>query len=134
MDGLIAFPSNTSGGLGASLSAHFGSCACFTLVEFGDGGATGATILPTPALDDEGCAERVRRLAERGVRAVVVSSISAQALIELEQVGIAVWRDQSQRPVAALVEAMKRGQIPQLGPGCAHDSLRPGREGRCACE
>ena len=130
MDGLIAFPSNTSGGLGASLSARFGSCACFTLVEIGDGGATGATILPTPALNDEGCAERVRRLAEQGVRAVVISSISGQTLAELQQAGIAVWRDQSQRPISALVEAMKRGQIPQLWPGFADNSLRPGREGR----
>ena len=130
MDGLIAFPTNAPGGLDASLSVHFASCACFTLVEIGDGGATGATILPTSELDDEYCAEPVRQLAEQGVRAVVVSSISGQALTELQQAGIAVWRDQSQRPVAALVEAMKRGQIPRLGPGFAHDSLRPGREGR----
>jgi predicted Fe-Mo cluster-binding NifX family protein len=130
MDGLIAFPSNTSGGLGASLSAHFGSCACFTLVQIGDGGATRATILPTPAHEDGGCAERVRQLAEHGVRAVVVSSIAGHDLVELQQAGIAVWRDQSQRPISALVDAVKRGQIPQLGPGFADDSLRPGREGR----
>jgi predicted Fe-Mo cluster-binding NifX family protein len=130
MDGLIAFPSNASGGLGASLSAHFGGCACFTLVEIGDGGATSATVIPAPARDEGGCAERVRRLAEQGVRAVVVSSIAGHDLVELQQAGIAVWRDQSQRSVTALVEAMKRGQIPQLGPGFARDSLRPGREAR----
>jgi len=133
MDSLIAFPSKGSGGLDASLSAHFGSCACFTLVEIGDGGATAATVLPAPAHDDGGCAERVRLLAERGVRGVVISSIGGHALFELQQAGIAVWRDQSQRPVAALVEAMKRGQIPQFGPGSAHDSDQPGREGRCVC-
>jgi predicted Fe-Mo cluster-binding NifX family protein len=130
MDGLIAFPTNAPGGRDASLSAHFASCACFTLVEISDGGATNATVLPAPAREDGGCAERVRRLAQHGVRAVVVSSISGQALAELQQTGIAVWRDQSQRPVAALVEAMKRGQIPQLGSGFARDSLRPGREAR----
>ena len=129
MDGLIAFPTNAPGGLDASLSVHFASCACFTLVEIGDGGAIGATVLPTPALDDGRGAARVRQLAEHSVRAVVVSSIAGHVLAELQQAGIAVWRDQSQRPVAALVEAMKRGQIPQLGPGYAHDSLRPGREG-----
>jgi predicted Fe-Mo cluster-binding NifX family protein len=130
MDGLIAIPSNGSGGLGASLSVHFGGCACFTLVKISDGGATGATILPTPAHEDGGCSERVRRLAEQGVRAVIISSISGQTLAELQQAGIAVSRDQSQRPISALVEAMKRGQIPQLWPAFADNSLRPGREGR----
>ena len=133
MDGLIAFPTHAPGGLDASLSAQFASCACFTLVEIGDGGAIGATILPTAALDDGSGAERAQRLARHGVRAVVVSSISGQALAELQRAEIAVWRDQSQRPVAALVEAMKRGQIPQLGPGMAHDSPRPRREGSCDC-
>ena len=129
MDGLIAFPTHAPGGLDASLSAQFANCACFTLVEIGDGGAIGATILPTAALYDGSGAERAQRLAQLGVRAVVVSSIGGQVLAELQQAGIAVWRNQSQRPVAALVEAMKRGQIPQLGAGYAHDSLRPGREG-----
>jgi predicted Fe-Mo cluster-binding NifX family protein len=130
MDGLIAFPSNASGGFGASLSAHFGGCACFTLVEIGDGGATSATVIPAPASDERGCADRVRRLAELGVRAVVVSSIAGHDLVELQQAGIAVWRDQSQRPISALVDAVKRGQIPRLGPGFTDGSLRSGREGR----
>jgi predicted Fe-Mo cluster-binding NifX family protein len=133
MNGLIAFPSKGSGGLDASVSAHFGSCASFTLVDIGDGGATAAIVLSAPAHDDGGCAERVRRLAERGVRGVVISSIGGHALFELQQAGITVWRDQSQRPVAALVEAMRRGQIPQLAAGPAHDSDRPAREGRCVC-
>ncbi len=111
MDGLVAFPTHAPGGLDASLSAQFASCACFTLVEIGDGGVT---ILLAATPDDGGGAERVRRLAQYSVRAVVVSSISGQALAELQRAGIAIWRDQSQRPVAALVEAMKRGQIPQL--------------------
>ncbi len=131
MDNLIAFPSKGSGGLGASLSAHFGSCACFTLVEIGDGGATAATVLPAPAHDDGGCAERVRLLAERGVRGVVIAGIGGHALLELQRAGIAVWRDQSQRPVGALVDAMKHGQIPQLEPGIAPNSVHPGREGEC---
>jgi predicted Fe-Mo cluster-binding NifX family protein len=131
MDGLIAFPTHAPGGLDASLSVHFAGSACFTLVEIVDGGAIGATVLAASAIDDASGAERARRLAQHGVRAVVVSSIGGQALTELQQAGIAVWRDQSQRPVAALVEAMKRGQIPQLGPALAHDSSRPGREGRC---
>ncbi len=131
MNNLIAFPSKSSGGLDASLSAHFGSCRCFTLVEIGAGGETVATVLPAPAHDDGGCEERVRRLARQGVRGVVVSSIGGHALFELQRAGFAVWRDQSQRPIAALVEAMKRGQIPQVGPGSARDS--PGRGGDCVC-
>ena len=133
MGRLIAFPSKGSGGLGASVSAHFGSCACFTLVEIDDGGAATATVLQAPAHDDGGCAERVRRLADQGVRGVVVSSIGGHALLELQQAGFAVWRDQSQRPIAALVEAMKRGQIPQLEPGSARDAS-PGRQGECVCQ
>ncbi len=131
MNNLIAFPSKGSGGLGASLSAHFGSCAYFTLVEIGDGGATAATVLPAPAHDDGGCEKRVGLLAERGVQGVVIAGIGGHALLELQQAGIAVWRDQSQRPIGALVEAMKRGQIPLLGPGLAHEL--PGREGSCVC-
>ncbi len=131
MNNRIAFPSKGSGALGASLSAHFGRCAFFTLVEIDDGGATAATVLAAPAHDDGGCTERVRLLAEQGVRGVVIAGIGGHALFQLQQAGIAVWRDQSQRPVAALVEAMKRGQIPQLGPGLAHDS--PGDEGSCVC-
>ena len=113
MDNLIAFPSKSSGGLDASVSAHFGTCRCFTLVEIGEGGAAKASVLQAPAHDDGGCEERVRQLAEQGVRGVVISSIGGHALVELQKAGIAVWRDQSQRPIAALVEAMKRGQIPQ---------------------
>lgn len=131
MNNLIAFPSKSSGGLDSSVSAHFGTCRCFTLVEIGAGSETVAAVLPAPAHDDGGCEERVRRLAQRGVRGVVVSSIGGHALFELQRAGLAVWRDQSQRPIAALVEAMKRGQIPQLGPGSAHDS--PGRGGDCVC-
>ena len=132
MGRLIAFPSKSSGGLDASVSAHFGSCACFTLVEIGDVGATTATVLRAPAHDDGGCAERVRRLAHQGVRGVVVSSIGGHALLELQKAGLAVWRDQSQRPIVALVEAMKRREIPLLGPGLARDA--PGREGSCVCQ
>ncbi len=134
MDGLIAFPTHAPGGLDASLSAHFASCACFTLVEVIDLGVIGATVLTNPALDDGGGAERVRRLTQHGVRAVVVSSIGGQALAELQQARIAVWRDQTQRPISALVEAMKRGQIPQLEAGLAGNSMRPGREESCDCE
>ena len=133
MDTLIAFPSKSSGGLDASVSAHFGTCRCFTLVEIGKDGATKASVLQAPAHDDGGCEERVRRLAEQGVRGVVISSIGGHALVELQKAGFAVWRDQSQRPIAALVEAMKRGQIPRLGPGSARDAS-PGRQGECVCQ
>ena len=120
MDSLIAFPSNRPGGLEASLSAHFGSCPCFTLVEISENGAIAATVLPASAENDGGSAERVRRLAEHGVSSVVISSIGGHDLLQLQQVGITVWRDQSQRSVAALVDAMNRGQIPRLGSGRAH--------------
>jgi predicted Fe-Mo cluster-binding NifX family protein len=45
MDTLIAFPSKSSGGLDASVSAHFGTCRCFTLIGIGEDGAAKASVL-----------------------------------------------------------------------------------------
>lgn len=66
MDNLIAFPSKSSGGLDASVSAHFGTCRFFTFVEIGKDGAANASVLQAPAHDDGGCEERIWRLAETG--------------------------------------------------------------------
>jgi predicted Fe-Mo cluster-binding NifX family protein len=76
----------------------------------------GATILPAPAHDDGGCVARVRRLAEQGVRTVIAPAIGSHAWAELRPAGITVHRNLSSRSVAALVEALERGQLPRFDP------------------
>jgi predicted Fe-Mo cluster-binding NifX family protein len=92
MNRLIAFPTTLPGGLDASPSAHFGSCACFTLVEMRDGKTGRFMVLAAPAHDDGGCSARVTQLREHGVSVVVASGIGDHALSELQLAGIAVYQ------------------------------------------
>ena len=63
---LIAVPA--PGGNGRWISAHFGHCDLFTLVEIDDGAVTRVDSLPSVAHQHGGCMVPVDLLADRGVR------------------------------------------------------------------
>jgi predicted Fe-Mo cluster-binding NifX family protein len=111
MNRLIAFPTKLPGGLDASLSAHFGSCACFTLVEFRDGKMGRYIVLAAPAHDDGGCNARVSQLTEHGVSAVVASGIGGHALSGLQSAGIAVYETAPSFSIPASLAALGFGEL-----------------------
>ena len=62
---LIAVPSDTTDGLDAVISEHFGHCAAFTLVTVTDDAVGEVSILENSGHDEGGCMTPVTLLKER---------------------------------------------------------------------
>ena len=122
MDGLIAFATKSPGGLEASLSAHFGRCACFTLVAIRDGRMERLQVLTKTEHIDGDCASSVRTLESRGVRAVVVNGIGERSLAELRASGLDVFRGERGCSIRLMLEDLRGGRLPRFGPDLARIS------------
>jgi predicted Fe-Mo cluster-binding NifX family protein len=51
----IAVPSEQPGGLESAISAHFGHCPCFTIVDTADGEVGEVRVLPNMPHGQGGC-------------------------------------------------------------------------------
>ncbi len=85
----IGIPSNSPGGLDASVSAHFGHCDLFTAVE-----VEGDQVVKVWTIDNNGehnCMIPVRKMADAGVGAVLIGGIGRRPLMEFQNNGIKVF-------------------------------------------
>jgi len=85
----IVVPSMKPGGMDADVSAHFGHCEVFTLVELEGKKVKKASILDNPAEHD--CMVPVELMVKKGVKTVLIGGIGRGPLLGMQDAGIAVY-------------------------------------------
>ena len=69
---LVAIPTQSPGGLDASISDHFGHCDSFTLIELSADGQPGTVrVLPNQGHEHGGCMAPVQLLHGEGVTTLI---------------------------------------------------------------
>jgi FKBP-type peptidyl-prolyl cis-trans isomerase 2/predicted Fe-Mo cluster-binding NifX family protein len=112
---LIAVPSDTTDGLEAAISEHFGHCAAFTLVAVADDTIGEVSILENLAHEDGGCMAPVTLLKERGVEVLLAGGMGGRPLSGFQQVGIDVHYKENTNTVREAVELFVSGGCRAFG-------------------
>jgi FKBP-type peptidyl-prolyl cis-trans isomerase 2/predicted Fe-Mo cluster-binding NifX family protein len=112
---LIAVPSEAPGGLDAQISAHFGHCAVFTLVQVQDGRVGDVTVLPNAEHEHGGCMGPVMLLKQHEVEALVAGGMGMRPLAGFQQVGIKVYHTGKAATVGDAVELMATNGCQEFG-------------------
>jgi predicted Fe-Mo cluster-binding NifX family protein len=113
---LIAVPSEAPGGLEAPISAHFGHCAVFTLVQIADDQAGEVRLLPNQGHAQGGCMAPVMLLKEAGVDAMVAGGMGMRPLAGFQQVGIQVFFKEDAVSVGDAIDQVTAGAARIFGP------------------
>jgi len=100
----------------AGVSAHFGHCELYTLVDVEDGAVAAVEIIPNIPHQEGGCLAPVQYLASHGVAALVAGGMGMRPLLGFQQVGIQVFYGAGAPSVGAAVHALLAGQLPQFSP------------------
>lgn len=112
----IAIPSEQPGGLDANLSAHFGHCAVFTIVDADDDEVSAVQVLPNAPHDQGGCMAPVMFLKQHGVDRLVAGGMGMRPLMGFQQVGIQVHFHEGAALVSEAVGLLLAGQARIFGP------------------
>jgi FKBP-type peptidyl-prolyl cis-trans isomerase 2/predicted Fe-Mo cluster-binding NifX family protein len=112
---LVAVPSEAPGGLDALISAHFGHCAAFTLVQVRDGQVGDVTVLPNEGHEHGGCMAPVMLLKRHEVHALVAAGMGMRPLAGFQQVGIKVYHPGDAATVGEAVELMAADLCQEFG-------------------
>jgi FKBP-type peptidyl-prolyl cis-trans isomerase 2/predicted Fe-Mo cluster-binding NifX family protein len=124
---LIAVPSDTTDGLDAVISEHFGHCAAFTLVAVDDGAIGDVTVVPNGGHEQGGCMAPVTMLKEQGVDVLVAGGMGQRPLSGFHQVGIAVHFKEEAATVREAIQLHIDGRTRSFG----DDHTCGGGEGHC---
>lgn len=112
---LIAIPSDTTDGLDAAISEHFGHCAAFTLVAVTDGAIGDVSILENSTHEEGGCMAPVQQLKENGVDVLIAGGMGARPLSGFQQVGIDVHFKEDTLSVKEAVKLFLEGGCRSFG-------------------
>ena len=112
---LIAIPSDTSDGLDAAISEHFGHCAVFTLVTVDDDVIGEVCVLENSGHEEGGCMTPVTLLKERGVEVLLAGGMGGRPLAGFQQVGIEVHYKEDSGTVREAVELFISGGCRAFG-------------------
>ncbi|MDX2438179.1 MAG: NifB/NifX family molybdenum-iron cluster-binding protein [Acidobacteriota bacterium] len=112
---LIAIPADTTDGLDAAISEHFGHCAAFTLVDVTDDAIGEASILENSGHVEGGCMAPVTLLKERGVEVLLAGGMGGRPLAGFPQVGIDVRFKEDAGTVREAVELFVSGGCRAFG-------------------
>lgn len=112
MNTRIAIPSAQPGGMEASIDAHFGHCAMYTLVDVENGEIKNVSIVPSCPHEQGGCMAPVQYLADNGVKALVSGGMGMRPLMGFNQVGIQVYHGSGAPSVGVAVEALLKDSLP----------------------
>ncbi len=112
---LIAIPSDTTDGLDAAISDHFGHCAAFTLVTVDDNVIGEVSILENAGHVEGGCMAPVTLLKERGVEILLAGGMGGRPLAGFQQVGIDVHHKENAGTVREAVELFVSGGCRSFG-------------------
>jgi len=89
MDMKVVVPSMKPGGMDSDVSAHFGHCEVFTLVELEGKKVKKASLLENPKEHD--CMVPVELMVKRGVKTVLIGGIGRNPLLGMQNAGIDVY-------------------------------------------
>jgi FKBP-type peptidyl-prolyl cis-trans isomerase 2/predicted Fe-Mo cluster-binding NifX family protein len=112
---LIAVPSDTTDGLEAAISEHFGHCAAFTLVNVVDDAIGEVSVLENSAHEQGGCMAPVNLLKERGVEVLLAGGMGGRPLSGFQQAGIEVRYKENTNTVRDAVELFVSGGCREFG-------------------
>jgi predicted Fe-Mo cluster-binding NifX family protein len=85
----IGIPSMKPGGLDADVSAHFGHCEVYTLVELDGKKVMKSSTIENP--EEHDCMVPVEVLLKKGVKTVLIGGIGRNPLLGMQNAGIAVY-------------------------------------------
>lgn len=119
MEILIAVPSEAPGGLESFVSAHFGHCDAFTLVNIRDGSVEKTTVVASPDHADGGCLVPINLLASAHVTAIAVQGMGRRPLLGFLEAGIQPYFANGHRTVNDVVAAYLQGALRPFGPNLA---------------
>ena len=105
MNTLVAIPSVNPGGLEASIDAHFGHCALYTVVEIEGGQVKEVRTMPSCPHEQGGCMAPVNYLAQNNVKALISGGMGMRPLMGFNQVGIEVFHSSGSLTVGSAIEA-----------------------------
>ena len=111
----IAIPSDNPGGLEAPLSAHFGHCAVFTIVDV-NGDDLKVHTIANGGHEQGGCMAPVMLLKNAGVDVMVAGGMGQRPLMGFQQVGISVFFNEGAETVDAAVKLVLAGKARRFGP------------------
>jgi FKBP-type peptidyl-prolyl cis-trans isomerase 2/predicted Fe-Mo cluster-binding NifX family protein len=112
---LIAIPSDTTDGLDAAISEHFGHCAAFTLVTVDDNGIGEVRVLENSGHEEGGCMAPVTLLKQSGVEVLLAGGMGGRPLAGFQQVGIKVHFKEDSSTVKEAVELFVSGGCRAFG-------------------
>jgi FKBP-type peptidyl-prolyl cis-trans isomerase 2/predicted Fe-Mo cluster-binding NifX family protein len=112
---LIAVPSDTTDGLDAAISEHFGHCAVFTIITVENDSIGEVSILENTVHEQGGCMAPVNLLKERGVEVLLAGGMGMRPLSGFRQVGIDVHFKNDAGTVREAVELFLAGGCPAFG-------------------
>jgi len=111
----IAVPSMAPGGLDADLSAHFGHCDIFTLIDVEGSEIKNVELLHNMGHEQGGCMAPVMLLRDAGVKALSAGGMGMRPLAGFQQVGIDVYYNEGASAVKDAVEQITSGKAPKFG-------------------
>jgi predicted Fe-Mo cluster-binding NifX family protein len=85
----LGVPSFKPGGLDAMVSAHFGHCEVFTIVELKGKKIAKAWEMENPS--EHNCKLPAQRLGQEGVEIVLIGGIGRRPLIGMQEMGLKVY-------------------------------------------
>lgn len=112
----IAIPSDAPGGLNAPISAHFGHCDVFTLVDVEGADISGVELLPNPGHEHGGCLGPVSLLHQHGARSMIAGGMGPRPLAGFQQAGIEVFFREDSSTVQEAVTRWIAGELRPFGP------------------
>jgi len=106
----IAFPSQQNLGLESPIFSHFGSAACFIVVD--TAGKGHETVLNSDRIHEHGRCQPLTALGGNAVDAVVVGGIGLGALRKLNASGIKVFRA-AEGTISENLALIESGKLPE---------------------
>lgn len=109
----VAVPAMSPGGLDALISAHFGHCDVFVLVDIEDGKIVGQENVPNVDHSEGGCLVPVNLLAEHKTDAIIAGGMGLRPRVGFHNAGIKVFLGQG-ATVKEAVENYLAGNLTEM--------------------
>jgi len=108
----IAFASEDNQGLQGSLSAHFGRCPYYTMVDVEEDKVMDTTVIDNPYFNSHAPPGVVPQfIKEQGAQVMIAGGMGPRALEHFNQFGIEAITTGTQESVETILNAYLRGEI-----------------------
>jgi predicted Fe-Mo cluster-binding NifX family protein len=115
----IAFASEDNQGLKGFLSAHFGRCPYYTIVDVEDKTVSDVQIIDNPYFTNHVPGAVPQFIKEQGAQVMIAGGMGPRALELFNQLGIEAITTGIQENLEAILNAYLRGEI-SGATGCEH--------------